>query len=634
LLQAVIQAVDAAAAQAPIRDDAWPTHILRASDGSHYVAFSVVPPAGMSLPSGPALLYIRLATTTTSGATTVTERSAIRDWLAGRRVDPRLLPGRGIALGDMPQMGATANLARRNPGDPGLNDLQYMALERQRARERQAEADKQRRAELESRTAGLREMLPFEDFDLGATSIASDGTRQISRALTAGPGTYDLFVGWADPSAATPASTIQVMRRTLHLPPATSSTLAISSVIVADTVQARATPYPPAQQSSNPYTIGPTEIIPARDAAFTRDEQLAVAFQVINALPSGTGKPDVGVDFQIVRVDGDREAPVASLTPQSYSEASMPPDFDLRLGHPLFVAMAVPLATLARGDYRLKIAVNDRLAGATRTAETPFTVSGTPLSLLDEAPSLGRPFRREDAIEGARLTAIVQGLTPEAPSPALRKALDLAAERKFVDLLAEEPVPQREQASRTALMGLALYAIGDASALTRFQRAYALGAPGGPVQFLTGAIRATQNRDPDAIAAWQSALDEGFSSAAPFLADAYLRRGDGARASALVARETAGRSSDPAWTRTLAATHLAMGRHQDALAVLDARVSQAPDDADARWLQVHALYGRVVKDGNGDRDRFRTAAQAYIASGGANATLAAEWLRVLERSFF
>jgi tetratricopeptide (TPR) repeat protein len=630
LLQAVIQAVDAAA-QPPLSDADWPAHIMRASDGSHYVAFSVVPPSGMSLPAGPALLYVRLATAPAGGATTVAERSAIRDWLAGRRVDPRLLPGRGIVVGEMPQMGATANLARRNPGDSGLNDLQHLGLQRQRARERQAEADKQRRAELESQAVGLREMLPFEDFDLDDTSTASDGTRQISRALTAGPGSYDLLVGWADPSAATPASTIQVIRRTLHLPPATSSDLTISSVIVADDVQARATPYSPAQQSAHPYTIGPTEIVPARDATFTRDEQLAVAFQVINALPSSTGKPDVGVDFRIVRVDGGRELPVASLTPQSYSEASMPADFDLRLGHPLFVAMAVPLATVARGEYRLKIAVNDRLAGATRSAETAFTVAGTPLSLLAEAPSLGRPFRREDAIEGAMLGAIVHGLTPDAPSPALRTALELAAARKFVDLLAEEPVPQREQATRTALMGLALYAIGDASALTQFQRAYALGAPGGPVQWLTGAVRALQNRDPEAIAAWQSAIDEGLSAATPFLADAYLRRGDGARASALVAREAAGGSADPAWTRTLAATHLAMGRYQDALAALDARVAQAPDDADARWLQLQALYGRVVKDGNGDRERFRTTAQAYIAAGGANAALATEWLRVLSK---
>ena len=341
-------------------------------------------------------------------------------------------------MGEMPTMGATGNLSRRPPGTSGLSDLQLMSLERQRARERQAELDKQRRADLERQAVGQREMLPFEDFDLASASTAVDGARQISRALTAGPGTYDLYVGWADPAAANPASSIPCLRRALSLPPATVADLAISSVIIADNVQARATPYPPAEQSAHPYTIGATEITPARDTVFSRDERLAVAFQVINAQSSDTGKPDVAVDFRIVRVEGEREVPVASLNPQVYTEATMPADFDLRLGHPLFVAVGAPLTTVPRGSHRLKITVNDRRAGVTRLADAAFTVTGTPLSLLSEAPPLGRPFRREDAIEGAMLTALVQGLTPSSPSPALQRALALAAGRKFVDLLARK----------------------------------------------------------------------------------------------------------------------------------------------------------------------------------------------------
>jgi len=312
----------------------------------------------------------------------------------------------------------------------------------------------------------------------------------------------------------------------------------------------------------------------------------------------------------------------------------MPPDFDLRVGHPLLVAMGVPLATVPRGDYRLKIAVNDRLADRTRTTDAAFSITGTPLSLLAEAPSLGRPFRREDATEDAMLTAIVQGLTPPAPSPALRRALDLAAERKFIDLLAEEPVPQPEQAARTALTGLALYTIGDASALVQFQRAYALGGPGGPIQFLIGAVRAMQNREPDAIAAWQTASDEGLPAVAPFLVDAYIRRGDASRAAALVSAELAGRPAEGTWARALAATHLASGRDQDALLVLEARLAHSPNDTDARWLQLQALYGRIVRNDKSaaapERERFLTAAPAYIAEGGANAALAAEWMRALK----
>ena len=165
-------------------------------------------------------------------------------------------------------------------------------------------------------------MLPFEDFDLASASRrrrrhAADQPRLHRRSRR--PTTC--IVGWADPGAAKPATTIRVLRRALSLPPATAADLTISSVIIADDVQARPAPYPPAEQAAHPYAIGATEITPARDTVFTRDERLSVAFQVINAQSTDTGKPDVAVDFRIVRVDGEREVPVASLNPQTYTEA-------------------------------------------------------------------------------------------------------------------------------------------------------------------------------------------------------------------------------------------------------------------------------------------------------------------------
>ena len=92
LLQAIVTAVDAAAAQPETADLDWQHHILRASDGSHYVAFSVEPPQAASLPAGPVLLYIRLATAAVPGSAGLVERSMVREWLAGSRIDPRLPP--------------------------------------------------------------------------------------------------------------------------------------------------------------------------------------------------------------------------------------------------------------------------------------------------------------------------------------------------------------------------------------------------------------------------------------------------------------------------------------------------------------------------------------------------------------
>jgi len=115
LLQAIVAAVDAAATQPETVDLKWQHHIMRASDGSHYLAFSAEPPADAALPSGPALLYLRLATATPAGAQRIAERSPIKEWLNGRRTDPRLLPNRGIAVGEMPMMGAAGGSAPRLP---------------------------------------------------------------------------------------------------------------------------------------------------------------------------------------------------------------------------------------------------------------------------------------------------------------------------------------------------------------------------------------------------------------------------------------------------------------------------------------------------------------------------------------
>jgi hypothetical protein len=81
------------------------------------------------------------------------------------------------------------------------------------------------------------------------------------------------------------------------------------------------------------------------------------------------------------------------------------------------------------------------------------------------------------------------------------------------------------------------------------------------------------------------------------------------------------------WVRAVAATHLAHGRDREALSVLDA--PGAPTDTDIQWLRLQALYGLIVKNAGGDRARFKTAAQAYIDAGGANAALAAEWLKAI-----
>ena len=634
LLQAIVTAVDAASTQPETADLKWQHHILRASDGSHYVAFSAEPPASAALPAGPALLYLRLATATPAGAQRIAERSPIREWLAGNRTDPRLLPNKGgIVVGEMPMMGAAGLNTLRPPTSTGGNELKLIALERERARQDKEDRDKQRRNELEGKTTSPNDALPFEDFDLASRSARGDGTRVITRAFTAGPGDYDLYLAWADPAAPKPATTVRVIRKTLTLEPARTLGMITSSVILADSVSTRQAPYAAAEQASHPYSIGLMEIVPARTNRYGRENSLSLAFQVINAQSNDAGMPDLTVNFRIVKLNGERESAVASLTPQNYNATTLPPAFNLRLGHPLFAAVTAPLATLTRGDYRLRIAVNDRIANTVANTETDFIVIGTPASLLAEAPALGRPFRREVVLEPHVLGGIVDALVPATPSPTLARALAIAKTGKLADLLIEEPVPPAEAGVRTALTGLALFSIGDASSASQFQRALQQNSPAAPTQFLLGAARAMQARDPDAIAAWQAAMATGSSPAITpqLLIDTYLRRNDLQRATELAAATV---PASAAWTRSIVATHIASRRDADAIALLDVHLAAQTDDQEARWLLLHALYPKFVREGAKalpatEAGRFTTHARAYIDAKGANAALAQEWLKAI-----
>ena len=153
------------------------------------------------------------------------------------------------------------------------------------------------------------------------------------------------------------------------------------------------------------------------------------------------------------------------------------------------------------------------------------------------------------------------------------------------------------------------------------------------MQYLIGAVQASQNRDPDAIAAWELSASSGMAPGVvrPLLIEAYLRRGDADRAAALVPAEFTLRPTAGPWLRAQVAPHLAGGRDRDAIVVLDAHLSRTPDDGEARWLLLQALYGSIVRGAGGDRTRFTTAALAYIAAGGANAALVADWLAALGR---
>ena len=199
-LESVVAAVDRAALDATLLSPSrWQVHVLRASDGSHYVALRAV---ASDLPGldAPVILYVRLASRAAPGVTTVAQRSAVMEWLRGQRSDPLpMSAGRSMSVpqGEMP-IGGAAAFAGDVAADSS-NALRYMDRQReQAAREREA-ADKKRRAELEDAArAGLPTVHPFEDFDVAGRLDRDPTGATILRSVRAGPGAFDLYVAWAE----------------------------------------------------------------------------------------------------------------------------------------------------------------------------------------------------------------------------------------------------------------------------------------------------------------------------------------------------------------------------------------------------------------------------------------------------
>jgi tetratricopeptide (TPR) repeat protein len=630
-LQAVVRAVEANTAIADISEADWPVHVLRASDGSHYVAFSA--PAESALKET-VVLYVRLATRPT-GTASVAERSAVAEWLAGRTPSP--LPNRrGIAIGEMPTYGAGA-IATRGPGP---QSLQLLEMERERARERREAEARQRKEALEgtATTRGPRPLLPFEDFDVGAAAVPASPHRFVMRrSLTSGPGDYDLVVAWVDPEARDPGTSVRGVRRRLTLPPASTTELALSSVIVADNVSMRDAPLSSSEQSSHPYTLGALEITPAPDHLLTNDERLAVVVQVINPRGSPTGKPDVAVGFRIFRRIGSNEELFGTLAPQTYTEATLPSDFDTAKRHPLFAAVAVPMRSFRRGDYRLEITASDRVAGVAVSTNAEFRVVATRAALLREAPPFVRPFRRDDLLRRPLLESILRSLTPRQPSLALGEALQAARDGRFADLVRQDDASIDEAGVRQVLRLIGLYALGDnvqslvGSVQQPAVRAAALAAS----QTILGALRATEGNDREAVAAWEAAIAAGADARtlAPLIAEAWVRQGNLSRA-----REAAEQAADPSDTelmRQLALVRLAAGQFTEALRVLEALAARQPDDLETQWLIIHALFaGFVQGTGPGadavDRARLIDLTERYIAAKGLHASLASDWLAAVK----
>jgi hypothetical protein len=211
---------------------------------------------------------------------------------------------------------------------------------------------------------------------------------KLQRAIQLRPGQYVAYIAVKEKSPAPPASNnrnnrnaaaapaapakVGLLRHELTVPDFNVSELATSSVIVARSVEPMTAP--PTDQESNPYVFGPMKIVPSPDGRFGKSSELSVIFWIYGAQATASGKPDVTIDYNFHQKLAEGEKYFNKTAPQQLNAQTLPPEFNVALGHQLPGSLVVPLASFPAGDYRLEIKVTDKASGKSITQNVSFSV--------------------------------------------------------------------------------------------------------------------------------------------------------------------------------------------------------------------------------------------------------------------
>jgi hypothetical protein len=635
----IIREVDRATdGQIATREPAnWTLHFLKATEGMAYVPFRITLDPGV-VPKGRATVYVRVAWKDRSGG----ERSALQRWVeAGAMVRPvPAFAGHIVSIppGEMPVGGPALSFARATTAVQMQESFTALRLQLDQALE---EIEKSRPQAKGPEKPRPRDdfVHPFEDVDFVDLGAAGGTTPALERAIAVPPGEFVMYVAIAGPAGAGPAAgSVQVYEQPLSVP-GIADTFAMSSVIVADRLEARGSIVPPDRQTAFPYSFGGTDAVLSTDQEFGESENVSTLFQVLNPMPDGAGKVDVSVEYRFHRklIDGGEEF-FNETAPQIFDKDTLPIDFNLATGHDLFATQTVPLATFPPGDYRLEIRVRDRLADKVVTHDVPLTVLGSPAALLAAAPPYAPPFRKADVLDSEVVGGWLDSLAgrSDLSSPAVAAAVESARAGRFGDILVTLGASAEKSAMVPFLRGVALLALNDSVEPAAVQLRAALQQDSSLLAsgFYLGACYASAGRDQEAAGAWQIALLA--ETRAPFVylsaADAFLRLKQPAEAERLLREAQSQWPTDDRVNLRLAAAYAASGRDREALALVNELLARSPTNAEALFLGIRLLYKaqverRQFESAAADAARFARYADAYERALGPHRDLVRQFQR-------
>lgn len=220
---------------------------------------------------------------------------------------------------------------------------------------------------------------PWEDIHFVPAAQFSAGTARLHRVFMTPPGTYDVYVGFRErvgekaPKNQTPKTS--VVKTQVTVPDFWNGQLATSSILVTDRINSLTAQITPDEARERPFVFGTQELVPTSDLEFKKSEELSVFFQVYNAGVDAAGKPNLLLEYNFHKKEGEAEKFFNKTNPQTVDASNLPAAFDPSK-FPVPGGITVPLTTFPEGEYRLEIKISDKAGGKTETRDVKFTVKG------------------------------------------------------------------------------------------------------------------------------------------------------------------------------------------------------------------------------------------------------------------
>lgn len=197
---------------------------------------------------------------------------------------------------------------------------------------------------------------------------------RVRRALVVPPGPHVLYVAVGEEGDYPAAARSAVIRRALVAPDFSGASLSLSSLILAERVDPLPAPLGVKLQVQRPYAIGSLEMVPVTGREIGAGEDPAVAFQIYNASLAADRRPDVGIEYLLLKQADEIYVPHARLPSQQLDARTLPASFDPAAGHQLGAVQGLPVSRLPPGEYLLEVTVTDRLRATSARSGVDFAV--------------------------------------------------------------------------------------------------------------------------------------------------------------------------------------------------------------------------------------------------------------------